>query len=112
MINRRHLLGSVLLTAIAGLRLLRGPGALAAMPGAPRTPLDEREATAQAFAYRRDARSVDPRLFPTYRKGQSCASCALIEFGTARSRGCSLFPGRLVAAAGWCHGWQLRGSKA
>jgi hypothetical protein len=110
MISRRRLLGSAL-TALFALRLLRGEGALAAVPAPPRTPLDEQEAAAKAQAYEDDARSVDPRVFPTYKRGQSCATCALIEFGTARMRGCSLFPGKLVAAGGWCRSWRLRGSK-
>lgn len=104
-------MGSAILTAILGLRLVRGRGALAAVPAAPRTPLNEQDAAAKTFAYRQDARSVDPRLFPTYHRGQSCATCSLIDFGTARLRGCSLFPGKLVDAAGWCRSWQLRGTK-
>ena len=111
MINRRHLLAGVLLAATAGLRIARGPDALAATAAALRTPLDEQDAAAKAQAYEEDARGVDPRQFPTYKRGQSCSTCALIEFGTARMRGCSLFPGKLVAAGGWCRSWRLRGSK-
>jgi hypothetical protein len=108
MISRRRLLGGGL-AALFALRLVRA--ALAAVPGAPRTPLDEQDVAAKAYAYQQDARSVDPRLFPGYRRGQSCSTCALIELGSARMRGCSLFPGRLVAAAGWCRSWQVRGGK-
>jgi hypothetical protein len=111
MISRRRLLGNAL-TAFFSLRLMRGAAALAAVPGAPRTPLKEKDAVAMAFDYRQDARTVDPRLFPSYLKGQSCASCALIEFGTGRMRGCSLFPGKLVDAGGWCINWQQRGGKS
>jgi hypothetical protein len=82
------------------------------VPNAPRRLLDEPDPAAKAVAYQQDARKVDPRLFPTYRRGQSCATCSLIEFGTARVRGCSLFPGKLVAAGGWCNVWQLRGGKS
>jgi hypothetical protein len=109
MISRRRLLNGTLLAAIVGIRVMRGSDAFGA---APRTPLDEKDAAAAAVAYREDARRVDPRLSPTYRRGQSCATCALIEFGTARLRGCSLFPGKLVAATGWCRLWQLRGGKS
>jgi hypothetical protein len=106
------MLNSALLAALSGLGVLRGSRALGAAPDAPRTPLEEEDAAAKAVAYQQDARRVDPHRFPTYRRGQSCATCALIEFGTARLRGCSRFPGKLVAAAGWCSVWQLRGGKA
>ena len=109
MISRRRMLKFTLLTAVIGIPVMRGSGALGATP---RVPLDEKAAAAKAVAYQQDARTVDPRLFPTYRRGQSCATCALIEFGTARLRGCSLFPGKLVAATGWCSVWQLRGGKS
>jgi High potential iron-sulfur protein len=112
MINRRRKLNSALFTALIGLLVERGSRALGAAPVAPRAPLDERDAAAKAVAYQQDARKVDPRVFPTYRRGQSCATCALIEFGTARLRGCSLFPGKLVASAGWCSVWRLRGGKS
>jgi hypothetical protein len=111
MIRRRRVVTSALLSAFTGLGLARGSQALGAVSGALRTPLNELDAAAKAVAYEDDARGVDPRKFPTYRKGQSCATCALIEFGTARMRGCSLFPGKLVAAAGWCNAWKLRGGK-
>lgn len=112
MISRRRILSSTLFSAFCSLRVLGGSKALGAQPGAKRTPLEEQEVAAKAVAYQQDARKVDPRRFPAYRRGQSCTTCALIDFGTAPMRGCSLFPGRLVAAAGWCNVWQLRGSKS
>ena len=104
------MLNSALLTALISLRAVGG--SRAPVPGARRTPLDEQDAAAKAVAYQQDARKVDPRLCPTYRRGQSCTTCALIEFGTAPMRGCSLFPGKLIAAAGWCNVWELRGGKS
>jgi hypothetical protein len=47
---------------------------------------------------------------PTYRRGQSCTTCAFVERSTAKQRGCTLVPGRLVMAAGWCKLWKLTGS--
>jgi len=111
MISRRHILKSALLTTFIGLPAVRGSGALAAPPGAPRKPLDEQDATAEMLGYRQDARKVDPKEYPAYHSGQSCSSCALIETGTARMRGCSVFPGKLVSAAGWCSSWQQRVAK-
>ena len=110
--SRRLILSNILLTALVGFRAIGGSRALGAAPSAPRALLDEKDADAKAVAYQQDARKVDARAFPTYRPGQSCTTCALIEFGTARLRGCSLFPGKLVAATGWCSAWKLRGGKS
>lgn len=99
MISRRHLLKTALLTPLAG----------TVRADAPRNPLSEQDRAAKALGYRQDARSVDTKAFPAWHRGESCANCALIEFGTARQRGCSLFPGKLVAASGWCSGWRARG---
>ena len=124
--RRRRQLTNALLTAFIGLRVVRGSRALAAgrapsapsapnapnAPNAPRTLLDVKDPAAKAVSYQEDARKVDPGLYPTYRRGQSCNTCALIEFGTAPLRGCTLFPGKLIVAAGWCSAWQLRGRKS
>jgi len=76
-----------------------------------RTPLREDEPAARNIAYYINAKSVDVKLYPSYRRGQSCATCSLIDFGTARQRGCSIVPGRLVEATGWCKLWKLKGTK-
>ena len=107
------------MTSIARRTLLRTL-ALAASGAAPtlvsaaaeaRTPLDEKEQAAKAIGYVADAKAVDVAANPTYKRGQSCTTCSFIEFGTGRQRGCTLVPGRLVNAAGWCKVWKLRGSK-
>lgn len=112
MIRRRRMLTGALLTTFIGLSVGRGSRAFAARPSETRILLDEKDPAAKAVAYQENARNVDPRLYPTYRRGQSCTTCALIEFGTARIRGCSLFPDKLVVAAGWCNVWKLRGTKS
>lgn len=38
-------------------------------------------------------------------KGQTCANCSLYQGGTAASGPCPIFPGKDVAAAGWCKSW-------
>ena len=38
-------------------------------------------------------------------EGQTCANCNLYQGGTAASGGCPIFPGKEVAAAGWCKSW-------
>ena len=37
--------------------------------------------------------------------GQSCSNCNLYKGGTEASGPCPIFPGKDVAAAGWCKSW-------
>ncbi len=37
--------------------------------------------------------------------GQSCSNCQLYQGGTAATGPCTIFPGKDVAAAGWCKSW-------
>jgi hypothetical protein len=41
-------------------------------------------------------------------EGQSCANCNLYQGGTAATGPCPIFPGKDVAAAGWCKSWIAR----
>lgn len=41
--------------------------------------------------------------------GQSCANCNLYQGGTAASGPCPVFPGKEVAATGWCKSWVTKG---
>jgi hypothetical protein len=86
--------------------------------------LDENAPDAQALAYTHDASEVDPDQHPRYEAGQVCANCSLylpelgaeVQAGTGQDPaeaapgwgGCTLFPGRLVNAAGWCSAWVPR----
>lgn len=60
---------------------------------------------AQALGYVHDATQVDSGQYPTYQSGQLCSNCQLylpdagVEEGWG---GCSIFPGKLVNADGWC----------
>lgn len=38
-------------------------------------------------------------------EGQTCANCSLYQGGGAASGPCPIFPGKDVAAAGWCKSW-------
>jgi hypothetical protein len=58
---------------------------------------------AKTLSYVEDATSVDSARQPRYQPGQTCANCALFQDSDgAEWAGCSIFPGKLVAAAGWC----------
>ena len=37
--------------------------------------------------------------------GQSCSNCNLYKGGTVAAGPCTIFPGKDVAAAGWCKSW-------
>jgi hypothetical protein len=73
--------------------------------------LDENEPVAKSIAYFANARMVDPKTYPGYKRSQTCATCAFIKFGTGRQRACSVVADRLVESAGWCKLWKIRGSK-
>jgi High potential iron-sulfur protein len=68
--------------------------------------LDVKDPAAVALGYTEKAALVDAKKFPSYDKGSSCENCAQLQ-GTAGAsyRPCTLFPGKLVAVAGWCSGW-------
>ena len=65
--------------------------------------LDEDSAEAQALDYVHDAADAD---HPSYEEGQVCDNCDLWTDPTAEDWGpCAVFPGKLVAAGGWCSAW-------
>jgi hypothetical protein len=39
---------------------------------------------------------------------QNCANCQFIQAAEGDWRPCQLFPGKAVAAAGWCASWTLK----
>ena len=40
--------------------------------------------------------------------GQTCANCSLYQGGTAAAGPCPIFPGKDVAAPGWCKSWAAK----
>jgi hypothetical protein len=65
--------------------------------------LDENDPVAQKLAYRADASKVDAAHFPDYQSGQTCANCSSYAGHANDATGpCSIFPGKTVAAGGWC----------
>lgn len=68
--------------------------------------LQPNEAKAKELGYLEDASKVDAKKFPAFAPGQSCENCLQLQGKEgAAYRPCTLFPGKLVAAAGWCSGW-------
>jgi hypothetical protein len=68
--------------------------------------LDVKDPAAIAVGYVENASQVDLKKYPAYIKGSTCENCLLLQ-GTTGShyRPCNLFPGKVVAASGWCSGW-------
>lgn len=68
--------------------------------------LAEDDPTALAMKYTHDAASVDPATRSNPAADQDCANCALIQGADGDAwRPCQIFPGKVVAAAGWCSVW-------
>jgi hypothetical protein len=63
----------------------------------------EDDPMAVALAYVHDAtKSKHPR----YQQGQTCVNCQQLQGEAGKSwRPCAIFPGKAVAAAGWCSVW-------
>jgi hypothetical protein len=40
--------------------------------------------------------------------GKSCSNCMLFQGGAAASGPCPIFPGKEVAATGWCKSWAAK----
>lgn len=65
--------------------------------------LDQSDPQAQALAYVNDAATVDTAAQPRFEAGQACANCTLFLGEDGAEWGpCSIFPGKLVNAKGWC----------
>ena len=68
--------------------------------------LDVHDSSAIALGYVENASEVDAKKFPRFVAGSTCDNCLQLQ-GKAgdKYRPCNLFPGKLVAAGGWCSGW-------
>ena len=68
--------------------------------------LEEGDPMAGAMKYTHDAASVDPATRNNPAADQNCANCALVQGNDGDDwRPCQIFPGKSVAAAGWCSVW-------
>ncbi|MGA9028077.1 MAG: high-potential iron-sulfur protein [Steroidobacteraceae bacterium] len=100
-LSRRSLIQGGLAAAL--LPALRSSDAAAA-PAL--TPLDPKEPAAASLGYTTDSATVDGKAIPNHAPDQKCANC--VQFRGAASDamgGCAIFPGRSVAANGWCKLW-------
>lgn len=80
------------------------------------TPVSEDDPTALALGYKHDKAKVDAGKFPRVKDASSakanCGNCILfqgegreIAGQTGKWGNCGLFPGKVVAAEGWCNSY-------
>ena len=61
---------------------------------------------AKALGYVEDASTVDTKTNPTFKAGNTCATCMLYQAPATEPWGpCTPLPGKLVSATGWCRVW-------
>ena len=75
--------------------------------------VDERDPSAAALGFKHNAASIDSMAFPqrsmaTDGDTQFCNNCALYTADDEQWGVCALFPGKSVAAQGWCNVWSLK----
>ncbi len=78
----------------------RGAAAEGALPK-----LELNDPVAQALLYVHDAGQSKA---PNYKAGQTCANCVQIQGTAGDWLPCNAFPGKLVAAKGWCSVWAAK----
>jgi len=68
--------------------------------------LSEQDGQAVALGYVEDATRADKARFKNFVLGSECSNCALYQGKAEENSGpCPLFPGKNVAAKGWCTSW-------
>jgi hypothetical protein len=100
-ITRRTLLKTLGVTAAVSALLPARQSQAAELPH-----VDVKDPAAQKLGYVENASQIDLKKYPGYVKGSNCENCLLLQGTTgANYRPCTLFPGKLVSAGGWCSGW-------
>ena len=92
------------LSAVAAAGVMVQPGRKAIAGDLPKLSPDD--PMAQAMKYTHDASTVDAASRANPAPEQNCANCALIQGNDGDEwRPCQIFPGKAVAAKGWCQVW-------
>ena len=67
---------------------------------------DEKSPRASVLGYVENAATVNKARFTAYAEGNQCRNCAFYWGAANEASGrCPLFPGKHVAAGGWCNSW-------
>jgi hypothetical protein len=101
--DRRSILKGALAAGVAGIPIAVVSSRANAQA---QSKLDAKDPQAIALGYVVDATKVDSKTNPTFKPEQNCANCLQLmgKVGDA-FRPCNLFPGKVVASAGWCRAW-------
>ncbi len=110
--ERRNFIKKCLLVGASALvlpALQRKEAILSAIAEEKLVSLSEKDPTAQALGYAEVGSKVDGKKWPkragTDGKTQFCDNCMFYS-EVNKSRGkCQIFPGKTVAAKGWCNSW-------
>lgn len=72
--------------------------------------VEEDSAQAKSLRYVHDASTIDPATRANKAETQLCSNCALYTGEAGADWGpCQIFPGKVVAANGWCSVWAPKG---
>ena len=97
-LSRRNFLRNLAIAAPAGSLIMARPSLAQDLP-----PVAVDDPQAAALMYVEDATASTA---PNYKAGSTCDNCALIQGNEGDAyRPCGIFPGKSVAAAGWCSAW-------
>ncbi|MGB5511540.1 MAG: high-potential iron-sulfur protein [Woeseiaceae bacterium] len=85
-------------------KAMEAPAPAAAPATSPEMPkLSVDDPQAKSLAYVEDTTMIDTARQPRFQTGQACSNCALFQKKDDPDwGGCSIFPGKLVKASGWC----------
>lgn len=100
--NKRR---AFLATTVGG---LAGISVVTVGPVSAQTMVAETDPQAAALGYKANTAQVDQKKFPKHNADQKCMNCQLYQTKAADNGACTIFPGKLVAAAGWCSAYQKK----
>jgi hypothetical protein len=72
--------------------------------------LAEDDATAVVLGYKEKSAAVDAEMYPNHDDKQLCSGCSLYVDGGNGWGACAIFPGKQVAARGWCSAYAAKPS--
>jgi hypothetical protein len=104
-LTRRTLLKTIAVAVPASAVMLQQEALAADLPK-----LDPKNPTAMALVYVEDPANLDKAnpAAARYEAGQTCGNCVQIQSDSGEYRPCAIFPGKVVATAGWCSVWALK----
>lgn len=104
-LTRRALLKTMAVALPASTAILQQDARAADLPR-----VDPNDPTAKALLYVEDPADLDKSnpAAARFEASQTCANCIQIQSDSGEYRPCAIFPGKVVAAAGWCSVWAIK----